>query len=96
MPGLGPLLNALFRERRDFHVSFSDMDMSGNVWNHPQGSSKVDMGVSWNIMKSPYSKCYMTFWDMIIYSDTLHWSDITPNRDIVTELDLIIVFDIIT
>ena len=25
----------------------------------------------------PSPKCYMTFWDMIIYSDTLHWSDIS-------------------
>ena len=41
-------------------------------------------------------KCYMTFWDMIIYTDTFHWSDISLNRDLVTELDLITVFDIIT
>ena len=33
---------------------------------------------------------------MIIYSDTLHWSDISLNRDLVTELDLITVFDVIT
>ena len=26
----------------------------------------------------------------------LHWSDISPNRDLVTELDLISVFDVIT
>ena len=31
-----------------------------------------------------------------IYSNTLHWSDILLNRDCVTELDLINVFDIIT
>ena len=48
----------------------------------------VDMGISSSIMKSPSPKCYMIFWDMIIYSDTLHWSDISPDRDIVTELDL--------
>ena len=49
------------------------------------------MGVSSNIMKSPSPKCYMTFWDMIIHTDTLHWSAISPNRDVVTELDLIAV-----
>ena len=38
----------------------------------------------------------MEFWDMIIYSDTLNWSDISLNRDIVTDLDLITVFDVIT
>ena len=56
----------------------------------------VDMGVLLNIMKSSSPKCYMTFLDMIIYSDTLHWSDISPNHDIITELDLITVFDVIT
>ena len=60
----------LFRERRDFHVSFSGRYMSGNVWNRPQGSSMVDMGVSLNNMKSPSPKCYMIFCDMIMYSDT--------------------------
>ena len=46
--------------------------------------------------KVPIStKCYMTFLDMIIYSDTLHWSDISLNRDIVTELDIIAVFDVV-
>ena len=29
-------------------------------------------------MKSPSPKCYMTFWDMVIYSDTLNWSNISP------------------
>ena len=38
----------------------------------------VDMGISSNIMKVPSPKCYMTFWDMTIYNDTLNWSDITP------------------
>ena len=51
----------------------------------------VDMAISSNIMKSPSPKCFMTFWDMIIYNDTLHWSDISPDRDIVAELDLITV-----
>ena len=54
------------------------------------------IGISSNIMKSPSPKCYMTFWDMIIYIDTLHLSDISPNRDLVTELDRVTIFDIIT
>ena len=70
--------------------------MSGNVWNRPSGSSMVDMGISSNTMKSPSPKCYMTFWEIIIYSDTLHWSEISLNRDLVTELDLITVFDAVT
>ena len=55
-------------------------------------SSMVDIRISPNIMKPPppSPKCYVTF-----YSDT-HWSDISLNRDLVTELDLITVFDVIT
>ena len=76
-----------------FHLSSSDRDMSWNVWNRPSGSFMVDMGISSNIMKSPSPKCYMTFWDMIIYNDTtLNWSDITPICELITEL----VQDIIT
>ena len=56
----------------------------------------VDMGISSNIMKSPSPKCYMTFWDMIVYNDTLNWSDITPICELITELDFITVFDLIT
>ena len=47
-------------------------------------------------MKSHSTKYYMTFWDMAIYSDTLNWSDITPICEPITELDLIIDFDLIT
>ena len=71
---------------------FSGRGMSGNVWNRPSGSSLIDMGILSNIMKSPSPKFYMTFWDMIIYSDTLHWSDISFIRDFATEMDLITVF----
>ena len=56
----------------------------------------VDIGISSNILKSLSPKCYMAFWDMIIYIDTLHWSDISLNRDLVTELHLITVLDAIT
>ena len=33
--------------------------------------------------------------DMIIYSDNLHWSDISLSRHLVTELDLITIVDVI-
>ena len=56
----------------------------------------VDTGISSNIMKSPYLKCYMPFWDMVIYSDTLNWSDITRIFKPITELDAITNFDLIT
>ena len=56
----------------------------------------VDMGISSNIMKSPSPKCYMAFWYMIIYSDTLSWSDIPPIWEFITELDLFTDFDHIT
>ena len=85
------LMSVLFWKRSDFHVNFSDRDMSGNVWNRPSGSSMVIKHYD-----SPSPKCYMTFWDMIIYSDTLHWPHLSLNRDIATELDLITDFDVIT
>ena len=56
----------------------------------------VDMGISSNIMQSHSPKCYMTFWDMTIYNDTLNWSDITQVWDLITELDFITDFDLIT
>ena len=61
--------------------------MSWNVWNRPSGSFMVDMGISSNIMKSTFPKCYMTFWDMTMYNDTLNWSNITPICELITELD---------
>ena len=70
--------------------------MSWNVWNRPSGSFMVDMGISSPIMKSPPPKCYMTLWDMTIYNDTLNWSDITPICELITELDFITDFDLIT
>ena len=39
-------------------------------------------------------KCYTTFWDMTLYSDTLNWSDITPICELITELDLITDFEL--
>ena len=94
-PGLAPLMNVLFEGRHDFRLSSSDRELSGNVWNRPLGSFMVDMGISSNIIKSPSPKCYMTFWKMTIYSDTLNWSDITPICVLITEMDLITDFDLI-
>ena len=96
MPGLAPLINVLFLGRRAFHLSSSDKEMSGNVWSRPSGSCMVDMGISLYIMKPPSPKCYMTFWDMTIYSDTLNWSDITPICELITDPDLITDFYLIT
>ena len=53
------------------------------------------MGISSNIMNSPSPKCYMTFWDMTIYNDTLNRSDITPIWELIIELDFITDFDLI-
>ena len=55
----------------------------------------VNVGISSNIMKSPFPKCYMIFWDMKMYNDILDWSDITPIRELITELDFITGFDLI-
>ena len=56
----------------------------------------VDVVISSNNMKSPSPKFSMIFWDMTIYSDTLHWLDISLNRDLVAVLDLIADYDLIT
>ena len=49
------------------------------------------MGISLNIMKSPSPKCYMTFWDMTIYSDqTLHqFANLLPNWTLLPILTLL-------
>ena len=41
----------------------------------------VGIGILPNNMRFPSPECYMTFWRMTIYSDTLHWWDITPICD---------------
>ena len=38
----------------------------------------VGTGILPNNMRFPSPECYTTFWRMTIYSDTLHWWDITP------------------
>ena len=55
----------------------------------------VDMGISSNIMKSPSPKCYMTFWDMTIYTtpsidQTLHqFANLLPNWTLIPILTLL-------
>ena len=69
--------------------------MLWNVWNRPSGSFMVDMGISSNIMKSPFPKCYMTFWDMNMYNDTpidqtLHqFANLLPNWTLLPILTLL-------
>ena len=60
---------------------------------------EVPRGVRWSvrgsyrIISGPSPECYKIFWRMIKYSDTLHWSGISPILDPVTDLDLINEFD---
>ena len=71
----------------------------GYVRKRLKSSFRKFYGQYWDLIKHyevPSHICYMAFWDMIIYRDTLHWSDISPNRDFVTELNLITVYDVIT
>ena len=53
----------------------------------------VGTGILSNHMRSPSPEWYTTFWMMTIYSDTLHWSDITPSFVPITDIDLITEFD---
>ena len=48
------------------------------------------------LMKSPFPTCYITFWDMTMYNDTLNWSEITQICEFITELEFITDFDLIT
>ena len=70
----------------------------GNIRERLKSSLRKFYGRYGDVIKHyeiPFSKCYMTFWDMIIYSDTLYWSDISLNGDLVTELDLITVLTLL-
>ena len=69
-----------------------------NVWNRFSGNSMaIDIGISSNIIKSPFPNCYTAFLDMTIYSDTLPTviSHFTKSWT-VTELDRITDFDLVT
>ena len=52
----------------------------------------VGTGIISNNMRSPSPEYYTTFWMMTIYSDTLHWSAITPIVYPITDLDFIAEF----
>ena len=41
----------------------------------------VSTGIISSNIKFPYPEYHMTFWDMIIYSDALYWSDISSIFD---------------
>ena len=93
MPGLVPLINVLFwRWSGDFPITFSDRDMSRNVWNRLLRSSTVDTGIFSNKMKSNSPEHYITFCMMTICSDTPYWSDITQTCDPNTLLNFITEF----
>ena len=55
--------------------------MLRNVWDRLLGSSMVGTGILSNNMRSPSPQCYIIFWIMTIYIDTVHWSGITPIFD---------------
>ena len=45
IPGLAPRMDVLSWGRRDFQISFSNRDTSGNAWNRHWGSFMVDTGM---------------------------------------------------
>ena len=65
-----------------------DRDISRKVWNNPFEGSVVGSGILSNNRKSHFHEWYITFWVIIICSDILYWSNITPICDPLTELDL--------
>ena len=96
------VMKVLFWERCDFHVSFSGRDMSGKRLKSFLRKFYGRYGDHFKPYEVPLSQmlndilghfaCTVTQ----INSDTLHWSDISLNRDFVTEPDFITVFDVIT
>ena len=95
MPGLAPLMNVLFKGRRDFHLSSSDRDMLWKVWNRPSESFMVDMGISSNIRSLPFPNvtwlsgtwpCTMT----PSIDQTLHqFANLLPNWNLLPILTLL-------
>ena len=57
--------------------------------NIPKHFYRVAVGYYAHWIWTPLSGCYTTFWRKIIYSDSLHWSDITPNLDMLQNLTLL-------
>ena len=62
------------------HMPFLYETMEQNLWS---------VRGSYQTIYSSSPKCCITFWRFTICIDTLHWSDITPNCDLVTKLELI-------
>ena len=79
-PGFAPLMNILFCGRCDSPISFSGRDVLKNVWNRLKGSSMVGTEFSRNNI-GPLSRMLYDIMYYILYSDTLHWWDITPIFD---------------
>ena len=55
------LVNVLFWRRLDTPISFSDRDMSRNVWNRLSCSSMVGTRILSNNIKSPYPECEILY-----------------------------------
>ena len=92
MPGFAPLMNVLFEERHDFHLSSSDRNMAGNVWNRPSGSF-MDLIKYYEVSLSKMLQ-------EIMGHDPIQWHPqmigFTPICELITELDSITHFDLIT
>ena len=72
-------------------------DMSGNVWKlSPHEVLWSESGSHKTLGSLPLQNVTRHSRTWSLYSDTLHWSDISLNRDLVTKLNLITVFDVIT
>ena len=79
MPGLAPRMNALSWGRRDFQISYSNRDTSGNAWNRHWGSFMVDTGSYQTIWSFPHTNVK---WHSVTWSYTMttpYWSDFVPN-----------------
>ena len=71
-PASAVSINVSFRGRCDFPISFSGRDMLMNVHKSLLESCMFGTEILSNNMRSPSLVCYMAFWRMTIYSDTLH------------------------
>ena len=88
----------ILRAVRDFHLSFEDRDMSGNVWNCPSGSFMVDMGISLNIWSLPLPNVtwYSWTWPYTVtpsIDQTLHqFANLLPTWTVLPILTLLTSF----
>ena len=79
MPGLAPPMDVLSWGRRDFQISFLNMDTSRNAWNRHWGSFMVDTGILSNKWSFPLTnvKWHSVTWPYTM--TTPYWSDFVPN-----------------